>query len=85
MLELAEESNTEGMIEVLREERREYVEKETKLREDNKKQVQDKPGNKVQLDKSVEVDLEDDSNVVEVRICADFDVVNIFFFRNLTK
>ena len=82
VLELAEESNTEGMIEVLREERREYVEKETKLREDNKKQVQDKPENKVQLDKSVEVDLEDDTNVVEVRICADFDVVNIFFQKS---
>ena len=67
-MDLVDESNTEGMIDVLREEREEYVsscEKQRQGLEEQKAQASTPDEEEVQVDKSSDVDL--DNHDSEVR------------------
>ena len=67
-MDLVDESNTEGMIDVLREEREEYVsscEKQRQELEEQKAQASTPDEEEVQVDKSSDVDL--DNHDSEVR------------------
>ena len=67
-MDLVDESNTEGMIDVLREEREEYVsscEKQRQELEEQKAQASTPDEEQVQVDKSSDVDL--DNHDSEVR------------------